>query len=70
LSVWEKLGSEPLKRRFGEVYGEIALDGCGERRIEGFATGPLEATEETKAKIVAALRGAGIYFTEHGVELR
>jgi transcriptional regulator with XRE-family HTH domain len=40
------------------------------RRAEGFDRGPLQGvTEETKARIIAALQGAGIRFTAHGVEL-
>jgi transcriptional regulator with XRE-family HTH domain len=39
------------------------------RRLEGM-TGALAGAEETKARIISALQGAGIEFSERGARLK
>jgi transcriptional regulator with XRE-family HTH domain len=65
-----KAARELLRWHQQDLAGRAGIGIATLRRVEGFKTGPIQGVEEiTKARIVAALQGAGIRFTEHGVEL-
>jgi transcriptional regulator with XRE-family HTH domain len=64
-----KASRELLRWRQEELASRAGIAVSTLRRLEGMS-GPLGGTEETRALILAALRGAGIEFIEGGVRLK
>jgi len=64
-----KAARELLRWRQEELAIRAGIAISTLRRLEGM-TGPLAGAEETKARIVSALQGAGIEFSERGVRLK
>jgi DNA-binding XRE family transcriptional regulator len=64
-----KAARELLRWRQEELASRAGIAISTLRRLEGM-TGPVGGSEETKARITSALRGAGIEFSEGGVCLK
>jgi transcriptional regulator with XRE-family HTH domain len=64
-----KAARELLRWRQEELADKAGIAISTLRRLEGM-TGPLGGADETKARIVSALQGAGIEFSEGGVRLK
>ena len=64
-----KAARELLRWRQEELASRAGIAISTLRRLEGMS-GPLGGAEETKARIISALQGAGIEFSEGGVRIR
>ena len=64
-----KAARELLRWRQEELASRAGIAISTLRRLEGM-TGPLRGAEETKIRIISALQGAGIEFSEGGVRIK
>ena len=64
-----KAARELLRWRQEELASRAGIAISTLRRLEGMP-GPLQGQRETQARIVSALQGAGIEFSEGGVRLK